>query len=164
MTKRALVIIDIINDYLDHWSADKAARLIGETNKLAVAFREAGLPVIWVRPEFRPDLSDAFLEMRDKNLKIAIEGTSGAQFHAGLDWEPSDTTIVKKRYSAFYRTELEGILSAMGVGELDCAASTRTLVFVWPLSTLTNATFAWSWRRNASIPMMASMEGSRLTT
>ncbi|MBB4274332.1 isochorismatase family protein [Rhizobium mongolense] len=56
MTKRALVIIDLINDYLDHWSADKAARLIGETNKLAVAFREAGLPVIWARPEFRPDL------------------------------------------------------------------------------------------------------------
>ncbi|MFA1624271.1 cysteine hydrolase family protein [Rhizobium mongolense] len=129
MTKRALVIIDLINDYLDHWSADKAARLIGETNKLAVAFRQAALPIIWVRPEFRPDLSDAFLEMRDKNLKIAIEGTSGAHLHAGLNWEPSDTTIVKKRYSAFYRTELEDILSAMGVGELVlCGINTHACI------------------------------------
>ncbi|PKA40311.1 cysteine hydrolase [Rhizobium sullae] len=129
MTKRALVIIDLINDYLDHWSADKAARLISETNTLAVAFREAGLPVIWVRQEFRPDLSDAFLEMRDKNLKIAIEGTSGAQLHAGLDWGPGDTIIVKKRYSAFFRTDLEDILSAMGVGELVlCGINTHACI------------------------------------
>ncbi|NNH31542.1 cysteine hydrolase [Rhizobium sp. SEMIA 4085] len=129
MTKRALVIIDLINDYLDRWSADKAARLIGETNKLAVAFRQAALPVIWVRPEFRPDLSDAFLEMRDKNLKIAIEGTSGAHLHAGLNCQPSDTTIVKKRYSAFYRTELEDILSAMGVAELVlCGINTHACI------------------------------------
>ncbi|TCU19297.1 cysteine hydrolase family protein [Rhizobium sullae] len=129
MTKRALVIIDLINDYLDHWSTDKVARLIGETNTLAVAFREAGLPVIWVRQEFRPDLSDAFLEMRDKNLKIAIEGTSGAQLHAGLNWEPGDTIIVKKRYSAFFRTELEDILSAMGVDELVlCGINTHACI------------------------------------
>ncbi|RUY20274.1 cysteine hydrolase [Mesorhizobium sp. M7A.F.Ca.US.001.04.2.1] len=129
MTKRALIIIDLINDYLDHWSAGEAARLISETNKLVAAFREAELPIIWVRQEFLPDLSDAFLEMRDKNVKIAIEGTSGAQLHADLGWQPADITIVKKRYSAFYKTELEDILSAMRVGELVlCGINTHACI------------------------------------
>ncbi|RVI07747.1 isochorismatase family protein [Sinorhizobium meliloti] len=71
MIKRALVIIDLINDYLDRWDTNRAARLVSNANKLANAFRWLGLPVIWVRQEFRPDLSDAFLEMRDNDIKIA---------------------------------------------------------------------------------------------
>ncbi|NEJ02568.1 cysteine hydrolase [Rhizobium ruizarguesonis] len=58
----------------------------------------SGLPVIWVRQEFRPDLSDAFLEMRDNDIKIAIEGIRGTQLHPDLDWNPNDVTIIKKRY------------------------------------------------------------------
>ena len=89
MTKQCLIIIDLHNDYLDHWDTQKAAGLIAETNKFVAAFREAGLPDIWVRQEFLPDLSDAFPEMRDKNVKIVIEGTRGAQLHAELDWPPT---------------------------------------------------------------------------
>lgn len=129
MTKRCLIIIDLINDYLDRWDADKAARLVLNTNILVTAFRKRSLPVIWVRQEFRPDLSDAFLEMRDNNIKIAIEGTIGAQLHAGLDWAPSDATIIKKRYSAFFRTELEGLLTGFGAGELVlCGVNTHACI------------------------------------
>ncbi|NKM86530.1 isochorismatase family protein [Rhizobium laguerreae] len=129
MIKRALVIIDLINDYLDYWDADKAVRLVSETNKLAKAFRRSGLPIIWVRPEFRPDLSDAFLEMRDNDIKIAIEGTRGAQLHADLDWNPIDATIIKKRYSAFFKTDLENLLENLGVGELIlCGINTHACI------------------------------------
>jgi bifunctional isochorismate lyase/aryl carrier protein len=129
MIKRALVIIDLINDYLDRWDTDKAVRLVSNTNKLASAFRRSGLPVIWVRQEFRPDLSDAFLEMRDNNIKIAIEGTRGAQLHADLDWNPNDVTIIKKRYSAFFKTELEDLLEELGVGELVlCGINTHACI------------------------------------
>lgn len=118
MIKRCLVIIDLLNDYLDPWDADKVSRLVQNTNGLVSAFRRSHLPVIWVRQAFRPDLSDAFLEMRDKRVAIAIEGTRGAQLHAGLDWHPKDATIIKKRYSAFFKTELEELLAEFGVGEL----------------------------------------------
>lgn len=129
MIKRALVIIDLINDYLDRWDTDKAVRLVSNTNKLANAFRRSGLPVIWVRQEFRPDLSDAFLEMRDNNIKIAIEGTRGAQLHADLDWNPNDVTIIKKRYSAFFKTGLEDLLEELGVGELVlCGINTHACI------------------------------------
>lgn len=129
MTKRCLVIIDLINDYLDHWDTDRAACLVLNTNALVAAFRRSDLPIIWVRQEFRPDLSDAFLEMRDRGIKIAIEGTRGAQLHPGLDWNPNDVTIVKKRYSAFFRTELEERLAEFEAGELVlCGINTHACI------------------------------------
>ncbi|RWQ77260.1 MAG: isochorismatase family protein [Mesorhizobium sp.] len=86
MTKRCLLIIDLLNEYLDLWEADKADRLVQNTNRLVAAFRSLQLPVIWVRQEFRSDLSDAFLEMRDKRIAVTIQGTRGALLHAELDW------------------------------------------------------------------------------
>ncbi|WP_315837888.1 isochorismatase family cysteine hydrolase [Bradyrhizobium prioriisuperbiae] len=129
MPKRCLVIIDVLNDFLDRWDATKADRLVQNINRLVAAFRQAGLPIIWVRQEFRSDLSDALLEMRDKGIAITIEGTRGAQLHAGLDWQPTDTIIVKKRYSAFFGTELDTILADMGAGELTlCGLNTHACV------------------------------------
>jgi nicotinamidase-related amidase len=129
MTKRALVIIDLINDYLDRWDADKAVRLISNANELARTFRRTGQPVMWVRQEFKPDLSDAFLEMRDNDIKVAIQGTRGAQLHADLDYHPNDVTIIKTRYSAFFKTELEGILQELGVSELVlCGINTHACI------------------------------------
>lgn len=129
MLKRCLIIIDVLNDFLDRWDAAKVDRLIQNTNRLVAAFRHAGLPVIWVRQEFRSDLSDALLEMRDKRISITIEGTRGAQLHAGLDWQSTDTMIVKKRYSAFFRTELDTILADMGAGELVlCGLNTHACI------------------------------------
>jgi nicotinamidase-related amidase len=104
MPRQCLLIIDLLNDYLDRCSPDCKARLVANTNSVVEAFRARGLPITWVRQEFRADLSDAFLEMRDKNISICIEGTRGAEIHADLDWRPGDLTIVKKRYSAFFRT------------------------------------------------------------
>ncbi|NEJ11056.1 isochorismatase family protein, partial [Rhizobium leguminosarum] len=68
-------------------------------------------------------------EMRDNDIKIAIEGTRGAQLHADLDWNPNDVTIIKKRYSAFFKTELEDLLEEFGVGELVlCGINTHACI------------------------------------
>ncbi len=129
MAKRCLVIIDLLNDYLDHWDADKVGRLVRNTNRLVRAFKRSHLPVIWVRQEFRPDISDAFLEMRDKGIATAIEGTRGAQLHAELDWDPNDATIIKKRYSAFFKTIIEERLAEFGVDELVlCGVNTHACI------------------------------------
>jgi nicotinamidase-related amidase len=44
MTKRCLIIIDLLNEYLDLWEADKADRLVQNTNRLVSAFRSLQLP------------------------------------------------------------------------------------------------------------------------
>lgn len=129
MTRRSLIIIDLLNDYLDRWDAKKADDLIRHTNRLAKAFREAGLPVIWVGQSFKPDLSDAFLEMRDNGIHVVIEGARGAEFHSGLDRQAGDITIIKKRYSAFFGTALEDILARGGVDEVTlCGINTHACI------------------------------------
>jgi nicotinamidase-related amidase len=74
-------------------------------------FRRFGKPVIWVRQEFKPDLSDAFPVMRRRGISITIEGTHGCQLLPELEPGESDLVIVKKRYSAFYGTTLDDIMA-----------------------------------------------------
>ncbi|UCF61812.1 MAG: cysteine hydrolase, partial [Anaerolineaceae bacterium] len=73
-------------------------------------FREKRLPIIWVRQEFSPDLSDAFLEMRRDNVHVTIAGTYGASLLEELERSPQDYEIIKKRYSAFFQTQLDNLL------------------------------------------------------
>lgn len=129
MTQRCLLVIDLLNDFLDHWDRQKVEMLVSNTNRLASAFRERQFPVIWVRQEFRADLSDAFLEMRDRRVELCIEGTRGAQLHSDLDCWPDDSIIVKKRYSAFFRTGLDDLLLRSGVSEITiCGINTHACV------------------------------------
>ncbi|KRA65844.1 aldehyde dehydrogenase [Caulobacter sp. Root655] len=116
-----LIVIDMINDFLDRAGQDRGAGIVARTNDLATAFRARGLPVIWVRQAFRADLSDAFLEMRDKQISISIEGTRGAEIDNRLDRRPEDLVLVKKRYSAFFGTDLDSVLAARGIGEVTLA-------------------------------------------
>ncbi|MGB5947691.1 MAG: isochorismatase family cysteine hydrolase [Parvibaculum sp.] len=118
MTKRCLIVIDLLNDFLDTMEAERRARLIRNTNELIGAFRGAGFPIIWVRQAFKADLSDAFAEMREKCVSITIEGTRGAQIHDDLDRQARDRVIVKKRYSAFFGTNLDITLKEIGSDEL----------------------------------------------
>jgi nicotinamidase-related amidase len=114
----ALMIIDMQNDALDALSPAIVERLIERQNHLARAFRARGLPVILVRGEFKADLSDAFLEMRRKGLSVSIEGTPGAALHPDLARSADDIEIVKKRYSTFFRTNLDEVLEDRGVKRL----------------------------------------------
>lgn len=118
MPRHCLLLIDLLNDFLDSWPPRDVSPIISSTNTLATAFRAHGLPVIWVRQEFLPDLSDAFLEMRDRNVKTCIVGTRGVEMHPDLNVSEGDHVIVKKRYSAFFRTELDGLLDQLGVQHL----------------------------------------------
>ncbi len=79
MSRRGLLIIDMLNDFLDRMEAERVGGLVASTNRLIGAFRSVRLPVIWVGNAFKADLSDAFLEMRDKGIFVAIEGTRGAE-------------------------------------------------------------------------------------
>ena len=118
MTTQCLMIVDMLHDFLDRWETEPRDALIENTNQLVQAFRAADLPIIWIRQEFKADLSDAYLEMRDKDIANTIEGTKGAQIHSGLAYQTRDTTIVKKRYSPFFGTNLDGVLSTFDAPRL----------------------------------------------
>jgi nicotinamidase-related amidase len=111
MKKPALIVVDMLNDFLQAWAPAVKQSLIRSTNALVGIMRGHDRPVIWIRQEFRPDLADAFPEMRAKGIRITIQGTSGCEIASDLEVDPADLIIVKKRYSAFYGTDLDRVLT-----------------------------------------------------
>lgn len=134
MSKAVLLVIDVLNDFFRNQPlSGRRGDLTSAINQLIRSFRAGRQPIIWVRQEFKSDLSDAFLEMRKENIHITIAGTTGAQILAELDVQPVDTVIVKKRYSAFFGTTLDEVLATLDpdtivVGGVNTHACVRTTV------------------------------------
>ncbi|MBD3384123.1 isochorismatase family protein [candidate division KSB1 bacterium] len=128
----ALIIVDLLIDFFDRalWPhsdiPQQRESLTRNTNDLVSLAREFQLPVLWVRQEFEPDLSDAFLHMRRQHKKYTVKGTPGANFLPELQINASDPVITKKRFSAFFRTKLDEQLAALGVTEIILAGITTT--------------------------------------
>ena len=112
-----LLVVDVQNDFLDGWLPRLRAKLIGNISEIVEIFRNRKQPIIWVRQEFAPDLSDAFLAMRRNGQRITVRGTRGAEIVAELD-PGMDPVVIKKRYSAFFCTELEQVLAKLSPGVL----------------------------------------------
>ncbi|MCO6187387.1 cysteine hydrolase family protein [Rhizobium sp. L1K21] len=124
-----LIVIDMLNGFLAQWEPEQRSKLIENTNRLVRHFRSCGWPVIWIRQEFEADLSDAFLEMRDRNIVANIKGTREVEIAEGLDIDVGDIVIVKKRYSAFFGTDLDIILKELNAGEIVlCGINTHACV------------------------------------
>jgi nicotinamidase-related amidase len=113
MKRPALIVIDMVEDFLRSWDAPRRESLIRATNELVGVMRAAGCPVVWVRQEFEPDLSDAFPEMKEKGIQITIKGTPGCEIVRELDAIVSDALVIKKRYSAFFGTDLDEMLARL---------------------------------------------------
>ncbi len=103
----------MVNDFLEKWPPASRQQLVRSINDLVGLLRPRGHPIIWVRQEFEPDLSDAFPEMRTKGIRITIKGTAGCQIAADLAVASSDPVLIKKRYSAFYQTALDALLQRL---------------------------------------------------
>jgi nicotinamidase-related amidase len=113
MKRPALIVIDMLNDYLDSWEPGARQRLVHSINQLVSLMRARPFPVIWVRQEFEPDLSDAFPEMRARGIQITIKGSPGCEIVPELAVADGDPVIVKKRYSAFFGTGLDELLARL---------------------------------------------------
>ena len=58
-------------------------------------------------------MSDAFREAQRLGIRVTIEGTEGARILPELEMSADDRVVVKKRYSAFFRTDLDDTLAAL---------------------------------------------------
>lgn len=116
-TKAALVIVDMLNDLFSYKPEMAALKdpLVAKINELAAAFRKHGQPVVWIRQEFEPDLSNAPRFQREVKRYVTIRGTPGCQLVDGLLRESVDLEVVKTRYSAFFKTNLDEVLRSHDV-------------------------------------------------
>ena len=112
----ALLIIDMQNDFVDpntRLYSEKARSLIPLLNQLTQASRSNNVPVIWVIQEHRRQLVD-FGREGDISPVHCVEGTPGAALIEELERADSDYTVIKRRYSGFYATDLELLLRNLG--------------------------------------------------
>ncbi len=126
--RTALVVIDLqhafMNDTVGHAVCPAARDIVPAVNRLAVAVREAGGGVFWVKMTHDSgclvDWSVAHqmvsAEMREKRVAALSEGTLGHELWPDLDVRPEDEIVKKYRYSAFMpgTSELPGRLRARG--------------------------------------------------
>lgn len=109
MPERALLIIDIQNDYfpggkMELEGADAAA---SKASQALRAFREKSLPVFHVR----------HLSVRPGST-FFIPGTAGAEIHAAVKPQGAEQVIEKNFPNSFRGTRLENALKDAGVKQL----------------------------------------------
>ena len=109
MSKRALILIDIQNDYFDggKWplhGTDAAAR---NAARVLAAARQAGDTVVHVRHEFQGAEAPFF-----------SAGSEGARIHASVQPLENEAVVLKHQVNAFRDTELKKLLDAAGIEQV----------------------------------------------
>lgn len=115
--KKALLVIDMLNDFVKPDGAlyigEAAQRVAKEVEAIIDKARREGMPVIYICDNHRAD--DAEFNMFKPHC---VKGTKGAEIVEELAPQPGDYIIPKRRYSAFFGTDLDATLREMGVSEL----------------------------------------------
>lgn len=109
MSKRALVLIDIQNDYFPggKWALSGIAAAADNAAKVLAAARRAGDLVVHVRHEF-PSADAPFF----------TPGSAGAQIHPKVQNHDGETVVLKNHVNSFRETDLKAVLDRNGVEEV----------------------------------------------
>lgn len=116
----ALIVIDAQVDFLamceagsaDTCSANDALQGIV---RLVKAARAAGNHVIFTQEVHRPELVDFGRELDGAEPVHCLEGAPGTELVGELRPAAAEWTISKRRYSAFFATDLDLLLRGLGV-------------------------------------------------
>ncbi len=143
--RAAVLVVDMQNDFgavggmfnragIDISGITAAARAI---RGLLGAAREVGIPIVYLRMEHEPDLSDigptdgphwikhgpdgvgdTVIAPDGSQSRILVRGTWNSEILDELAPEPGDRVVSKHRYSGFFETELDEVLRGLGATHL----------------------------------------------
>lgn len=192
-TGTALVIVDMQNDFLDPGSpmaVPNAAAVLKEVQQAIRLARRYGVKVIYTKAGYRGDgvaagPSARFFDPVARG-ECLVAGSQGAQIHSEISPRDADVVIDKRRYSAFYDTNLEIRLRRMHVSsvviagvttENCCHATARDAMFRgYDVTILADATGAYEYRddrygavsaedvQRVTLAVLAGSTGRVLTT
>jgi nicotinamidase/pyrazinamidase len=118
MPKKALIIVDMLNDFLD----EKGALYCGDTAKSIIPYIRERLKTYRNHKDLVMYLQDSHDE-NDKEFekfpKHSVSGTWGCEVIPELSPQAGETVIPKKRYSGFYGTDLEHVLKSAGIDDVE---------------------------------------------
>jgi nicotinamidase-related amidase len=101
------------------------AERVARTRELVAAARAAGVPPIFIQEVHKRTLLDFGRELDGTETVHCLEGDAATELAEGLEPLPDEYHIRKRRYSAFFATELELVLKSYGA---------RTLILVGGLT------------------------------
>ncbi|WP_458128602.1 cysteine hydrolase family protein [Pseudomonas sp. Z2-11] len=109
MSKQALIVVDIQNDYFPEgkWPLVGAEAAADNAVRLIEAFRQAGNQVVHIRHEFTSDEAPFF-----------TPGSEGAQLHPKVLNRADEPVVLKHFVNSFRETELQAILEQHGIERL----------------------------------------------
>ena len=113
--KPAIIVVDMLKDNLKESPRNpffqEGKSIIPNLQRLLEESRKKGFPIIFA--------CDSFLEgdfiFKGKMKIHSLRGTQGAEVIDELKPEPSDIILPKRRFSAFYKTDLDQTLRVFGV-------------------------------------------------
>lgn len=114
--KRALLVIDMLNDHLTPGrplEVPRARAVVPALKKRIEEARKAKMPVVFVCDRHEPDDSDL-----ESWAVHNVRGTEGAEIWPELAPKSGDAIVPKPTYSAFTRSDLEATLRKLGVDTL----------------------------------------------
>jgi ureidoacrylate peracid hydrolase len=179
--RTAVLVIDMQNDFgaqggmFDRAGIDISMiqRAVAPTARVLTAVRQAGIPVVYLKMAFQPDLSDAGPTDAPNWLKhlplavgqtvqapdgtasrILIRDTWNTDILPELTPQEGDIVLYKHRYSGFYATDLDAILKQCGAKYLLVTGCTTSICVE---STIRDAMF-----RDYSCVLLADCTGEPL--
>lgn len=135
----ALLVVDMNRPFVDAGyplSSPNARVIVPRLAAVVATFRQVRRPVIWI-------VQGHFSVPHDRGAHLAgwwptplLEGTDDVALCEGLSAAADEKTIVKRRYSAFYGTDLEITLRCLGVRQVVIGG---VLTHVCPFTTAADA-------------------------
>ncbi len=116
----AVVVIDMQRDFVDKGAPIECfggRETIPHITRLLERAREKNIPVIFTQEAHRKNKIDLGVELTYEPVHC-LEGSVGIEIVASLPRNPEDYLIVKRRYSAFFKTDFEILLKGLGVNTL----------------------------------------------
>ncbi|MFJ8486838.1 cysteine hydrolase family protein [Streptomyces sp. NPDC094038] len=114
-----LIVVDIQGGDVEPSAArteiphmDGRAERMPRVHELIRRTREQGIPVVWIQEVHKPNLVDIGRELDGSEGPHCVEGWPETELSRGLRPRPDEFLIRKRRYSAFFGTELEIVLKA----------------------------------------------------
>jgi maleamate amidohydrolase len=125
----ALVVVDFVEGFRDPaaFGGGNIDAAVQRTAGLAAAFRQAGAPVVLTRIVYAADGSDhgMFVRKAPNLARLAADSPLNA-YCPELQRTAGDILIDKRQPSAFFATDLAGILVARGVDTVVLAGATTS--------------------------------------
>ncbi|AKV04717.1 Nicotinamidase [Labilithrix luteola] len=132
--RRAVVVIDMINDHLKPGALLEVPRARAIVQALRTRLDEArasGIPIIYVVDEHEPDDPDL-----DAWGAHAVKGTAGTEIWSELAPRTGEAVVKKPSYSAFFQSELGRTLDDL---RIDTLVLTGCLTEIGLMATATDA-------------------------